>query len=239
MKSAIIFIGTGKYINFLPKFYENVEKYFLPNSQKTFLVFTDGKLEDSPENIMPYYQEHLEWPYITLTRFEIINKARDEISKNDLLVFLDADTLVVDEVLEQDFISDKPLFGVWHPCHNMGMPPHNKIPGAFETNPLSLAYVNVEEEKPSVYYQGCLWGGKVPTVFKMIDELQNRVNKDLEKNVIAVWHDESHINKYFIENKNLVHTLGPEYAYPEVFSEYCNFEPKIIHLAKDNSKYHK
>ena len=239
MKVAIIFIGTGKYINFLPKFYENVEKYFLPNSQKTFLVFTDGKLEDLPENIIPYYQEHLEWPYITLTRFEIINKARDEISKNDLLVFLDADTLVVDEVLEQDFISDKPLFGVWHPCHNMDMPPHNKIPGAFETNPLSLAYVNVEEETPSVYYQGCLWGGKVPEVLDMIDELQDRVNEDLKKNVIAVWHDESHINKYFIENKNLVHTLRPEYAYPEVFSGYCDFEPKIIHLAKDNSKYHK
>ena len=48
MKVAIIFIGTRKYINFLPKFYENVEKYFLPNSQKTFLVFTDGKLEDPP-----------------------------------------------------------------------------------------------------------------------------------------------------------------------------------------------
>ena len=237
MKVAIIFIGTRKYINFLPKFYENVEKYFLPNSQKTFLVFTDGKLEEPPENIIPYYQEHLEWPYITLTRFEIINKARDEISKNDLLVFLDADTLVVDEVLEEDFISDKSLFGVWHPCHNMGMSPHNKIPGAFETNPLSLAYVNVQEEKPSVYYQGCLWGGKVPDVLEMIEELESRVNEDLKNNVIAVWHDESHMNKYFIENKNLVHTLGPEYAYPEVFSEYCDFQPKIVHLAKDNSKY--
>lgn len=238
MKVAIIFIGTGKYINFLPKFYENVEKYFLPNSQKTFLVFTDGKLEESPENIIPYYQKHLEWPYITLTRFEIINRARDEISKNDLLVFLDADTLVVDEVLEEDFISDKPLFGVWHPCHNMGMPPHNKLPGSFETNPLSLAYVNVEEEKPSVYYQGCLWGGKVPKVLDMIDELQDRVDKDLKKNVIAVWHDESHINKYFIEHQDEVSTLNPEYAYPEVFADQCNFEPKIVHLAKDNSKYH-
>ena len=239
MKVAIIFIGTKKYINFLPKFYENVEKYFLPNSQKTFLVFTDGKLEDPPENIIPYYQEHLEWPYITLTRFEIINKARDAISENDLLVFLDADTLVVDTVLEEDFISDKPFFGVWHPCHNMGMSPHNKIPGAFETNPNSLACVDVSiDNYPMYYYQGCLWGGKIPEVLDMIDILESNVKKDLDNGVIAIWHDESHLNKFLTQNPGIVNTLGPEYAYPEVFAGYCDFEPKIVHLAKDNSKYH-
>jgi hypothetical protein len=72
----------------------------------------------------------------------------------------------------------------------------------------------------------------------MIEDLDSRINQDLENNVIAVWHDESHLNKFFIEHKNRVHTLGPEYAYPEVFKNYCTFEPKIVHLAKENSKYH-
>ena len=36
---------------------------------------------------------------------------------------------------------------------------------------------------------------------------------------------------------NWIRPFGPEYAYPEVFDEHCNFEPKIVHLAKDNSKY--
>lgn len=236
MKVAIAFIGTSKYLNFLPQYYEKIHENFLPNTEKTFLVFTDGE-GDFPEDIKVYPQKHLDWPYITLTRFEILNKAREEIAKHDWLVFLDADTVVVDEVLEEVFFSDKPLFGVWHPCHSLRMPPHNNLPGAFETNSLSLAYVNAEKELPEIYYQGCLWGGKVPEVLKMIDELQDRTNKDLENNIIAIWHDESHLNKYFIENKNLVHTLGPEYAYPEVFAGYCNFLPKIVHLAKDNSKY--
>lgn len=236
MKVAIAFIGTSKYLNFLPEYYEKIQENFLPNTEKTFLVFTDGE-GDYPEDIKVYPQEHLEWPYITLTRFEIINKAREEILKHDWLIFLDADTLVVDKVLEEDFVSDKPLFGVWHPCHNLGMPPHNKLPGAFETNKLSLAYVDVEQELPTVYYQGCFWGGKVPEVLELIDELQSRVTKDLENDVIAVWHDESHLNKYFLENKDKVKTFGPEYAYPEVFSKYCEFSPKIVHLAKDNSNY--
>ena len=238
MKVAICFIGTGKYINFLPKYYENIQEYFLPGVEKTFLVFTDGE-GDFPEDIKVYQQEHLEWPYITLKRFEIIQKAKEEIEKNDWFVFIDADALVVDKIEEDEFFdSTKSFFGVHHPCHFLQMPPHNQFPGAFETNSLSLSHVD-ETDDLSVYYQGCLWGGKVPDVLEMIEELESRVNKDLENDIIAVWHDESHINKYFIENKDLMNTLGPEYAYPEVFAGYCKFEPKIVHLAKDNSKYHK
>ena len=118
------------------------------------------------------------------------------------------------------------------------MPPHTEYPGAFETNPLSLSHIT-EADDSSVYYQGCLWGGKVPDVLDMIEELDDRVNKDLDNNVIAVWHDESHINKFFIEEKERVNILSPEYAYPELFAEYCDFKPKIVHLAKDNSKYQK
>jgi hypothetical protein len=237
MKVAICFIGTGKYLNFLPKYYENIQEYFLPNSEKTFLVFTDGE-GDFPEDVKVYSQEHLEWPYITLTRFEIIQKAKEEIAKNDWFVFIDADALVVDTIAEEEFFNDKkPFFGVHHPCQFLQMPPHNEYPGAFETNPLSLSHISQTDDL-SVYYQGCLWGGKVPDVLEMIEELSNRVNKDLDNNVIAVWHDESHINKFFIEQKENVNVLGPEYAYPEVFSDYCKFEPKIVHLAKNNSKYH-
>ena len=117
------------------------------------------------------------------------------------------------------------------------MPPHNEAPGAYDQNKESLAYVDVEKEKPKTYFQGCFWGGKVPAIMHMIDELESRVNKDLENDVVALWHDESHINRYFLYREFDVHTFGPEYEYPEVFDQYCNFEPKIVHLAKDNSKY--
>ena len=237
MKVAIIFIGTCDYLNFLPKYYENIEKYFLPNTEKTILVFTDGELEDLPDNIIPYYQEHLPWPFITLKRFEIINRAKDVIAEHDWLVFIDADALPVTTITEEEFFTNKPLFGVHHPCHFLNMRPHDQYPGAWDQNEKSLAYVNTFEEKPKVYYQGCFWGGKVPEVSKMVDELEERTNRDLENDVIALWHDESHINKYYIENIDIVHTFGPEYSYPELFSDQCTFEPKIVHLKKDNSKY--
>jgi hypothetical protein len=235
MKVAITFIGTNKYLDFLPKYYESIKENFLPNSEKVFLVFTDGE-GDFPDDIKTYEQEHLEWPYITLKRFEIIKKARQEIEDCDWLVFLDADTRVVDKITEEEFLSDKPYFGVHHPCHALKMQPHTEYPGAFETNTDSRAGVT-EEDDTSMYYQGCLWGGRVPEVLDMIDELDSRVEEDLSNDVIAVWHDESQLNKFYSEVKEDVHLLGPEYAYPEVFQQYCNFEPKIVHLAKDNSSY--
>ncbi len=236
MKVAITFIGTNKYLDFLPGYYESIEKYFLPNTEKIILAFTDGELDETPDNIRVYKQEHLEWPYITLKRFGIISQARQAIEECSHLVFLDADTRVVATITEEEFFTDKPYFGVHHPCHALGMEPHTKYPGAFETDLKSRAAIT-EDDDTSMYYQGCLWGGRVPEVLDMIDELDGRVEEDLENNVVALWHDESQLNKFYSEVKDEVHTLGPEYAYPEVFKEYCDFDPKIVHLAKDNSEY--
>lgn len=235
MKVAIIFIGTAKYIDFLPLYYQECEENFLVNTQKTYFVFTDGEISDPPENVKIYYQEHLSWPYITLKRFEIINKANEDLYNFDWVVFMDADTLVVDKITEEEFFSEKELFGVHHPCAFMKMPPHNEPPGAFETNPISTAWTN----DFLIYYQGCFWGGRVPYVMDLIDELEDCVNQDLEKGIVAVWHDESHLNRYFSQHKDLIRLFGPEYAYPESLKQYFDFKPKIVHLAKNNSIYHK
>jgi len=237
MKVAICFIGTGKYLNFLPRYYENVHEYFLPKTEKQFLVFTDGD-GDFPEDINTYDYEHIEWPYITLKRFEIIQKAKDVISETDWFVFIDADALVVDTVTEEEFFDDtKDFFGVHHPCHFLKMPPHNQKFGAFETNKKSTAAIS-EDDDLSVYFQGCLWGGKSSKIMDLICELDRRVQTDLDNDVIAQWHDESHLNKFLIENRDNTNVLGPQFAYPEMFGQYCDFEPKIVHLSKNNSKYH-
>jgi hypothetical protein len=233
---AVIFIGTGKYLNFLPTWYESCEEHLAPGHEKQYFVFTDGEMEDLPDNITSYYQEHLPWPYITLYRFATILKASEDIKNYDYLLFLDADMKVVDTVTPDVLFTDKPYIGVHHPCHFLGMHPHTEYPGAFETNPKSCAAIS-EDDDISVYWQGCLWGGKVPQVIDMMEELDRRTKDDETRDIIAKWHDESHLNKYYTENKSLVHTLSSSYAYPEVFSSACNFPPKIVHLAKDNSSY--
>ena len=238
MKVAVVFIGTDKYLDFLPSWYESCEEHLLPDVEKKYLVFTNGEIPEPPENVIVYKQEHLEWPYITLYRFKMIMKSFDDIQDCDYLLFLDADMRVVDKVTTEDLIDEsKKYIGVHHPCHYLGMEPHNKAPGAFEVRPISRAGVS-EDDLMDVYYQGCLWGGKLPHVLDMVKELDSRTDEDHDKDVIAQWHDESHLNKFYIEHRDEVHTVSPSCAYPEVFASACTFEPKIVHLAKDNSKYH-
>ena len=40
MKVAVVFIGTDKYLNFLPTWYERCEEFFLPGVDKKYLIFT-------------------------------------------------------------------------------------------------------------------------------------------------------------------------------------------------------
>jgi hypothetical protein len=238
MKVTIGFIGTGKYLEYLPNYYENIKKYFLPKSEKRIIVFTDGDLEDVPNDMVCHYQKHLDWPFITLNRFEILQKAKLEIQQSDWFVFLDADTLVVDTISEEEFFNvDFPYFGVHHPCHFLKWPPHDKFPGAFEFDTESTASIS-EYDDTSIYFQGCLWGGKSEEVIDMMSILDANIKEDLKNDVIAQWHDESHLNKFYVSRRSQVNVLHSKYAYPELFSEYCNFEPKIVHLEKNNSQYH-
>lgn len=70
----------------------------------------------------------------------------------------------------------------------------------------------------------------------MMKLLRDRVDKDYKNDIIAIWHDESHLNKFFIDNQENVNALSPDYAFPECFPNYP-YQQKIIHLAKDNSSY--
>lgn len=237
MKVALSFIGTGKYLNYLPNWYQKVQENFLPEIEKHIFIFTDGEVDDAPEKTSIHFLEHKEWPFITLDRFDTLLSVKNELSAYDWFIFMDADTLVIDKITPKDiFDENKSLIGVHHPCHYLQMPPHHQFPGSFEVNQLSTACIDNTDDT-SVYYQGCLWGGKVPEVLKMIEELDRNIKTDYNKNIISVWHDESHLNKYFCSHKELVNTLSSSYAYPEVFASSCNFEPIIVHLSKDNSQY--
>jgi hypothetical protein len=228
-KVAIIFIGTNRYLNFFPSYYETCEEKLFPSLEKQYFVFTDGELDgDLPSNITLLKIPHKEWPSITLERFHTILLAQEDLEEYDWLVFLDADMRVNQEITPEEFFKwDKDFIAVHHPCH------YNTGTGTFERRLESEACVTGDQLS---YYQGCLWGGKISSVIPMMKLLRERVDNDYKNDIIAVWHDESHLNKFFIENQDRVNALPPDYAFPECFPNYP-YQQKIIHLAKDNSSY--
>ena len=230
MSVAIIFIGTNKYLNFFPKYYETCEELLFPGVKKQYYVFTDGGIfgDEIPDHITAIKIPHKEWPSITLERFHTILLAEELIQEHDWLLFLDADMRVDAVINSEEVLNDeKDFIAVHHPCH------YNTGTGDFERRPESEACIT---GNPLQYYQGCLWGGKMEAVIPMMKLLKERVDKDYSDDIIAVWHDESHLNRFFIENQDRVHALPPDYAYPECFPQYP-YQRKIVHLAKDNSSY--
>lgn len=238
MKVAIIFIGTAKYINFFPGLYDSAERNLFPGVDRQYYVFTDGELgDDIPSNITLVPQVNLGFPGINLQTYEIIQNSLDKMTDCDYMFFMDADTIVANVVeFEEIFPEDKPLCCVHHPCHYLKMGEHATFPGSFDTNPNSTASIKPGEDF-SVYWQSCIWGGTMKECTRLINTLTENTRIDNENGVMAVWHDESHMNRYLLDNKDIVHTLHPSYAYPEVFKYMLDWEPKIIHLAKENSEY--
>jgi len=225
---AIIFVGVGKYTIYFPNYYRSAKRLFLPRTKKTFFVFTDQAnfsplLENS--DIVTIAVKLERWPLPALYKFKYISQNAFQLEKFSHIVFMDADMQVVSKVREEEFFChDKLLFSVQHPSFL------NKR-GTFEFNRESLATVS-EKDDLSVYRQGCLWGGKTKDVLDFAREMEKRIDDDLSRNIIAIWYDESHLNKYFIEHKDMVFTLGPEYAYPGVIHPPTTAR-RIMHFGKD------
>ena len=80
MKLAITFWGTQTYLNFLPEWYGRLEKYFIPGVEKHYFVFTDGELNDAPDNVTKMEIPHYGFP-------DTYNKTFEEVlEKNGYLV---------------------------------------------------------------------------------------------------------------------------------------------------------
>src|SRR6185369_16907820 len=84
--------------------------------------------------------------------------------------------------------------------------------GSYETNPASTSYVN--DNEGTVYYGGGFWGLSNKEFWKFIDTAVKMINTDKLNDVSILWHDESVLNRYLIDNQP-TKILSPSYHYPE------------------------
>ncbi len=228
-KIAILYICTGKYDVFWKEFFESYEEKFLTESRKEYFVFTDAEkllYEDECDRIHKIFQKQLGWPYDTLMRFSMFDSIAEQLKEFDYIYFMNANCKCVAKITEDEFLpKEKDILVVQHPGE------YNKKPKkySYDRNPESTAYIPVGEGQ--YYICGGINGGKSKAYLSLIKDLKNNIDIDLSKNVIAKWHDESHINHYIYVNDNW-EMRSPSYCYAEDWT--LPFEPKILVREKSN-----
>jgi histo-blood group ABO system transferase len=224
MKIALLNVATGKYISFIPPLWESAKKFFMPGHEVHHFLFTDSTTYVPEENETIVPQQHIGWPGSTLFRYNFFEGVLDQLEAFDYIFYCDADMRFVDTVGEE-ILSD--LVATLHPGY------YNKPVGTYpyETNPLSKAFVKPENRK--TYFYGAFNGGSGAGFCKLIRELAAFTAEDYKKGLIAVWHDESHINRYFSENAP-TKVLDPSYSYPESWG--LPFKPRLLALDKNHNE---
>jgi histo-blood group ABO system transferase len=225
MKICILTIATGKYIQFVERLLDDIEKYFLNGNEIQCLLFTDHQVETS-DNVKVSQIGHKPWPEPALKKYNYINSESEYLKDFDYLYLFDADVGIVNKVGDEVM---QDLVGVLHPYKIL----ESKKTYPYEKRKESTAYV--ADENHNKYYAAAFVGGKSFNFLQMAKVISQRVKGDERNGIVAKWHDESHLNKYF--NENPPFDLSPSYMFPEELINHPQylFEPKIVALKKESS----
>lgn len=201
MRVAVLNVVTGKYIDYFEQLKDSVEENFFNEDEVDIFLFTDTDREYG-DNVKKIKIERGGWPNDTLYRYHYFLMAKEELMKYDLLLYLDVDLKVVSKV-GREMVGD--LVAVQHPGF------YGKTNGTYERRRTSTAYVPATIKAP--YYCGGLQGGRPEHYLKACEIMSKNIDIDKKNSIIAIWHDESHWNKYLSENKPET-SLDPSYCYP-------------------------
>lgn len=217
-KVGFLIVATGRYNQYINSLIESAEKHFCKDHQVTYFIFTNGEVPKA-SNIVKIHQERLGWPYDSMMRFEMYYENKKLLKSQDYLYSCDADMLFVDTVGSE-------ILGKRVATLHFGFVDR---PGTYDTNPQSTACVYPGEEKN--YFAGAFWGGQTKEFLKITQTIAKNIREDLNNEVIALWHDESHWNRYCIDHPPTV-VLSPSYCYPDFWP--LPYHPRLVTFIKDN-----
>ena len=231
-KVAVLYIATGRYMAFWKDFYAAAKQYFLPGHDVRYFLFTDHNEVKTPDDVTLVIKPFYPWPMETLRRFETFLSVQKELQEYDYIYFMNGTLLPVSPIGEEIFPNDRQGIAVTlHP----GYYGNTRSCYPYEKNGMSEA--RILPEQGEYYVAGGFNGGRTKDFLSMCRELAGAVKRDLDNGIIAVWHDESHLNKYVVGRHPLV--LGPEYLFPEtlVFNRYylMGLKHRVKILVKDKS----
>ncbi|XP_073777880.1 globoside alpha-1,3-N-acetylgalactosaminyltransferase 1-like [Danio rerio] len=233
---ATTVFALGKYTRFLKDLLESAEQHYFIGYRVHYYLFTD-KPEAVPEVKMS--ENHRltvrrvpsldRWQDISMGRMEILEKliANELINESDFIFCLDVDTKFYGhwgaETLGR-------LVGIIHPWFYDF--PRNKF--TYERRRESAAFI--PDGEGDYYYTAAAFGGMLEDVYQLTKTCRQQMNIDRENSIEAIWHEESHLNKYFLYNKP-TKLLSPEYLWRDINIPADQIRVvRFSHIAKNNSE---
>ncbi|XP_070374538.1 histo-blood group ABO system transferase 2-like isoform X2 [Equus asinus] len=202
------------YVVFLKLFLETAEKYFMVGHRVIYYILTDRPadvpqipLQEGRRVVILKVRNYTRWQDVSLHRMEMISNFSQQrfLHEVDYLVCVDVDMKFSDHVGVEILSS---LFGTLHP----GFYASDRQRFTYERRPLSQAYI--PEDEGDFYYAGGFFGGSVAEVYRLTTACHQAMVVDKANGIEAVWHDESHLNKYLLYHKP-TKVLSPEYVWDE------------------------
>ncbi len=220
-KVGLLIVATGKYLCFAKSLIESAKKHFCHDHHVTYFVFTDQEF-DPPEDVVRIEQRRLGWPYDTMMRYKVYLDHWEQLSEQDYLFASDADMLFVSDVGDE-------IFGKRVATLHPGFVGKR---GSYETDPRSKACIGKGEG--THYFAGGFYGGESDSFLHILQTNIAHIQDDLSRGLIAVWHDESHWNRYCINFPPTL-VLTPSYCYPETWN--LPYTKKLLALDKDHAAF--
>lgn len=261
MKNSIgvVSIATNIYLKYWRNQVNSIDEFFRGHQKVTVHLFTDQVIEaklhaKSLKNIhvVVHKIEALGWPDATLLRYSLISEISDDLKSFEILMYLDADMQIVSPIDmaelskgTRDLVTLVRHPGYYRPNRLEQMKQYLATPklmiadvmiwlrfgglGAWETSQKSKAYVRRNQRRN--YYCGGVWWGNSDAVLQLAEELAVAVERDKAARVQAVWHDESHLNRWAVDNNHF--EVGPEYCFAPAFKWLAGLKPIIVAVDKD------
>nr|XP_043887482.1 N-acetyllactosaminide alpha-1,3-galactosyltransferase-like isoform X1 [Solea senegalensis] len=208
---ALTVFAVGRYLDaYIKTFLTSAEKHFMLGLPVTYYVFTDTpekvpNIELGPLRKLKVIEveKHSRWQDISMMRMRTISDIiESEIRHSFRYVFC----FDVDQEFKGRFGTEAlgESVALLH-AHYYKLP---KYRFTYDKNPKSKAFM----ETGDFYYHAAIFGGFWENVKNLTDVCYQRIMEDKMNKVEALWHDESHLNKYFWLNKPH-RLLSPEYCW--------------------------
>nr|XP_012627205.1 N-acetyllactosaminide alpha-1,3-galactosyltransferase-like isoform X2 [Microcebus murinus] len=227
--------AVGRYLDFyLQRFLASANQFFMTDQKVIIYVMVDNytKMPWIPLNPLRTFKvfvikKEKRWQDISMMRMKtigehIVSHIQYEV---DFLFCMDVDQIFTTKYgLETLGESVAQLHSYWYRAIPMMLP--------YERNQLSEAYIPMG--KGDFYYHAAVFGGTPIQVLNIARECTQGILNDKKNNIEAVWHDESHLNKYFFLHKP-TKILSPEYCWD--FRVTRNSDIRTVKLSWDFKSY--